>query len=61
MNLHERLKAEEDNVVDRRRISEESERELAEYIHHGDVELRSTSYSVFSQEMSSQTTSPTGR
>ena len=39
MNLHERLKAEEDNVLDRRRISEESERELAEYIHHGDVEL----------------------
>jgi hypothetical protein len=39
MTLHERLKAEEDNVLDRRRISEESERELAEYIHHGDVEL----------------------
>lgn len=38
MNLHERLKAQEDNVLDRRRISEESERELAEYIHHGDTE-----------------------
>ena len=38
MTLHERLKAEEDNVLDRRDISEESERELAEYIHHGDTE-----------------------
>ena len=28
MTLHERLKAEEDNVLDRRRISEESERKL---------------------------------
>lgn len=39
MNLHERLKAEEENVLDRRDISEESQRELAEYIHHGEVEL----------------------
>lgn len=38
MNLPDRLKAEEQNVLDRRDISEESERELAEYIHHGDVD-----------------------
>lgn len=39
MTLPERLNNDEQNSLDRRRISEQSKRELAEYIHHGDTSL----------------------
>lgn len=38
MTLHERLDADDENDLDRRKVSETSQRRIAECIHHGDVE-----------------------